>query len=343
MAKTIAALHPRFGGYKIKQTLARSRLASETTLNNTQGNWDSGQSTFYFEGTTFQALPIAVIDGIPGRMFDAVYLTDFEPGAPPATITRRGRRLSNKQPNKANQHSKRVSNCAAAWRTEPDTIKAQWTNAALELNTSAKATMLSSSVREKRDHKPRSYSGFALYLMEYRAAGDARPLSPNDPDRIEGLNMSEILTDADYTIRLMALLRNTTGAVRLMTYSATASKSTTIPTDRTDLIDELRFIAKMREVKVILANPTTAKLAPVGNTDAKTQLIEAGASCRLAPGNPLMHAKIWLVEPNYVIVGSHNLTQAAAYKNVEVSVLISKQSHYDYLLSIFNDLYDLST
>lgn len=57
------------------------------------------------------------------------------------------------------------------------------------------------------------------------------------------------------------------------------------------------------------------------NQQSAATLTEAGWSVRLVQQSATIHAKIWLIDANLCVVGSHNLTDAAMSTNVEASIL----------------------
>ena len=61
------------------------------------------------------------------------------------------------------------------------------------------------------------------------------------------------------------------------------------------------------------------------NDDAIEYLLEQGVSVRLDSPEQIMHAKTIIVDDHYAVVGSHNWTYSALSRNVETSVLLSRE------------------
>jgi phosphatidylserine/phosphatidylglycerophosphate/cardiolipin synthase-like enzyme len=78
------------------------------------------------------------------------------------------------------------------------------------------------------------------------------------------------------------------------------------------------------------------------NMEASKFLKEAGASVKFGRNFPITHAKMWLIDHDISIVGSHNLSGRALTVNNEVSALITSvavNQEYDrYFDSIWTQL-----
>ncbi len=61
------------------------------------------------------------------------------------------------------------------------------------------------------------------------------------------------------------------------------------------------------------------------NTRAKTNLSNAGVSVKFSPQFPIMHSKIFLIDDDITILGSHNLSHRSVTVNDETSVLIKSR------------------
>jgi phosphatidylserine/phosphatidylglycerophosphate/cardiolipin synthase-like enzyme len=61
------------------------------------------------------------------------------------------------------------------------------------------------------------------------------------------------------------------------------------------------------------------------NMKASQYLTEAGARCKFGFTFPIVHAKLWLIDDDITILGSHNLSGRSFTVNHEVSVLIKSK------------------
>lgn len=59
------------------------------------------------------------------------------------------------------------------------------------------------------------------------------------------------------------------------------------------------------------------------NMQTKELLLNAGAQCKFGPLSVISHSKIWIIDDDIVILGSHNLTKLSVSKNDECSVMIT--------------------
>ena len=59
------------------------------------------------------------------------------------------------------------------------------------------------------------------------------------------------------------------------------------------------------------------------NQRAKDNLIQAGAKVKFGPKYIISHAKIFIIDDQFVVLGSHNLSKTSVAQNDEVSILIN--------------------
>lgn len=97
----------------------------------------------------------------------------------------------------------------------------------------------------------------------------------------------------------------------------------------TDLIDAIQ-VAKLRgvEIKVIC-----------NNDFVKDQLTLLGIKCKRTIAYRMVHAKMILIDEKTLILGSHNFTQNAFERNLEISVLLNDTEDIPKLLTFFNNLW----
>ena len=61
------------------------------------------------------------------------------------------------------------------------------------------------------------------------------------------------------------------------------------------------------------------------NQAAKRHLENAGAKVKVASGKFVTHAKIFIIDDQYVVLGSHNLSTYSVERNDETSILINNR------------------
>lgn len=72
--------------------------------------------------------------------------------------------------------------------------------------------------------------------------------------------------------------------------------------------------------RVIIAHHGPLSPMSAANAAAAAQLARAGWIVATYPARPLLHAKMWIFDGSSVIIGSHNLTDAALHTNQEISI-----------------------
>lgn len=61
------------------------------------------------------------------------------------------------------------------------------------------------------------------------------------------------------------------------------------------------------------------------NQAAKRHLENAGAKVKVASGSCITHAKLFIVDDQFVILGSHNLSTSSVERNDETSILVNSR------------------
>lgn len=102
------------------------------------------------------------------------------------------------------------------------------------------------------------------------------------------------------------------------------------PHERDSLLQHLSnevLMASRRGVKVrVLMNkegPSSQLMAINGLT--QRFLEQAGIEVKMGPSFPSTHAKLWIIDEDIVVVGSHNLSKKAVFNNDEASVIIKSR------------------
>lgn len=88
------------------------------------------------------------------------------------------------------------------------------------------------------------------------------------------------------------------------------------------VIGKARSGTKMR---VLLSKEGRGQHLTAINMDAKKHLGEAGIKVKLGRTFPTTHSKLWIIDDDAVILGSHNLSNRSVTVNVESSVLIKSR------------------
>ncbi len=68
-------------------------------------------------------------------------------------------------------------------------------------------------------------------------------------------------------------------------------------------------------------------------------LENAGAVCRQTISKNMVHAKMMVIDDDFVVIGSHNYTQNAFTMNRELSVIISNENTFCDFNNFFNTLW----
>lgn len=80
-----------------------------------------------------------------------------------------------------------------------------------------------------------------------------------------------------------------------------------------------------KKIRVLLAKEGRDQHLTRINSEAKKVLGEVGIAVKLGRTFPTTHAKLWVIDDDAVILGSHNLSNKSVDLNVETSVLIKSR------------------
>ena len=75
------------------------------------------------------------------------------------------------------------------------------------------------------------------------------------------------------------------------------------------------------------------------NMRASTYLKEAGAIVKFGRTFPITHAKLWLIDDDFTVVGSHNLSSRSFNMNIETSVVIINREICMEFRRYFNEIW----
>ena len=91
------------------------------------------------------------------------------------------------------------------------------------------------------------------------------------------------------------------------------------------------------KVRILLNKENPGNPLTSINLESKQYLDEAGCQVKFGPSFPATHAKLWLIDDELVVLGSHNLSERACLYNDETSVLIQSGQ----VLAYFRNYFDL--
>lgn len=93
--------------------------------------------------------------------------------------------------------------------------------------------------------------------------------------------------------------------------------------------------------KILLNKEGRAQHLTKINSEAKGFLAEAGAIVKLGKSFPINHSKLWLIDDDTVILGSHNLSGRSFTVNNECSALIKNKAVFMEFKRYFDSLFNI--
>ena len=102
----------------------------------------------------------------------------------------------------------------------------------------------------------------------------------------------------------------------------------------------LNQIRNNKKCRVLLNKEGRGQHLTAINMKASRYLVEAGAVVKFGRTFPITHAKLWLIDDDIAILGSHNLSGRSFTVNNEVSVLINSRGVCQEFRRYFNVLWD---
>lgn len=223
-------------------------------------------------------------------------------------------------------HALMVRRAAAAWHALQVEERASWMNAAADERNASRAPVVDARTGAPRFARPSVRNGFTMFAHEFARLAASPPLTPDHPDRTEPLDMTELLTGSTYEARMIDALQRTTGNLTLAMYQVSpnwllASQNASPLMSR--LLDQPTRRAQCR---MLLGTPDGGSSLAALNDEAATIMETAGWQVRRAAPYPVLHAKLWLIEPGIVYAGSHNLSNRATVTNKEAGILTTASS-----------------
>ena len=81
--------------------------------------------------------------------------------------------------------------------------------------------------------------------------------------------------------------------------------------------------------------------AVVNSHDHAKFLASLGIKAKSLKDRRTMHSKVVIIDEKYLIIGSHNLTSNAFYRNLESSVILENPNGMPRILEYFKNLYNI--
>lgn len=135
--------------------------------------------------------------------------------------------------------------------------------------------------------------------------------------------------------KILALLEAATESICLITFVATVQR----PSSHLSYAALWRGMTaaahRGKSCRALLACGSPASTQGVSNRQVSDVLTRAGWQCRASGGGRITHAKVWLIDGKAAVVGSHNLTEAAMLRNIEVSLLVTQPPIVARLVDLF--------
>jgi len=92
-------------------------------------------------------------------------------------------------------------------------------------------------------------------------------------------------------------------------------------------------------VSVILNRESPIRSLTKINRVTSENLIKFGCDVRMIKTVSILHTKMWVIDGQYIFIGSHNISGRALSINEEVSVKIESKLMAKYMLIYFNNLW----
>jgi len=145
----------------------------------------------------------------------------------------------------------------------------------------------------------------------------------------------QVIADQEYFPTLLTLIQHARQSIELSMF---IFKTTTSPQNRPTIIaDELgKAVRRGVKVELLLEKSGYDPKLNEENEKVAAKLRRQGVTVRFDSPEVTTHTKVVIVDRRLVLLGSHNLTQAALAYNHEVSLLIDSQPLADRLAGYLN-------
>lgn len=312
---------------------ALARTGAQVTRKRTQANtrprpstWPDVRGNWQPEPITWFRPAFADWQDCPDQWSDTSALWDYIPGSTTTAFIRVARTLYRNPIGAYRTTAKNTQTAAKLWQQIPENEQQAWQAAAHQLNEAAYHPIIDPRTGRPRFATTRRSTGFALFSTALHANPTTTPLPPNDPNRSEEIEMTELLTGNDYEQRMIGTLGRTDGNLTIAMYqvSPTWASPSIAASPLFDVL--LAQPVKRSNCRMILGTPVGGSSLETLNQQAAQILAAAGWQVRRVPGYPVLHAKLWLIERGYVYAGSHNLSNRATTSNKEAGILTTSDA-----------------
>lgn len=304
--------------------------------------WDSGDTTWDTGTTAYDALTGTAWDNNATAWLTTTTQWDISTRAARA---QRVTALHAPRPEPTGPYlagAARMARYASQWRELTPTKKKEWKDYARHQNFTAKKPVYAPRTGAPRYASERRWSGYNMYISAAAASDPSPPLQPTDSTRTEPPDMTELLTGSDYEQRMIATLDDTSGALWIAMYQVAASWDSPSLAASPLFARLLAQPSKRPACKMIMSSQPGGSNLAIMNATAKTAMQAAGWQVRNVPQFPILHAKLWLLEPGHVYTGSHNLSNRATTSNIEAGVLTTSSAAVNSVRSMFGSLWDVA-
>lgn len=213
-----------------------------------------------------------------------------------------------------------------AWNRLDAIDRHEWNTTAAALRAASRMPIIDTRTGAPRFGKRFTAVGFSLFAAEFARLQNTTPKTPNDPTRAEPIEMTELLTGSTYEQRIIHALANTDGDLTIAMYQVSPTwEPTSIPASPL-MLALLAQPPRRPTCRLILSTPDGAGNLAMLNDLAALLMTDAGWQVRRANAYPVLHAKLWLIEPGTVYAGSHNLSNRATSSNFEAGIITTSAS-----------------
>jgi len=138
--------------------------------------------------------------------------------------------------------------------------------------------------------------------------------------------MTELLTGSTYEARMIDALARTHGNLTIAMYQVSPNWLLASQNASPLMSRLLGQPTRRAQCRMLLGTPDGGSSLAALNDEAATIMATAGWTVRRAAPYPVLHAKLWLIEPGIVYAGSHNLSNRATVTNKEAGILTTASS-----------------
>lgn len=298
-----------------------SRKTGATGIQTLPSVWQDCPQTWPDAQAPWFELPYSDWLDAPDMWVDTNQFWDYVPNVGTTAYARANAKIYNAPSGAYIAAADNMRRASALWHTIPQSDRDSWATAARDYNTAAYSPVIDPRTRAPRFATERNWSGFSLFVSELSQQPSQTPLSPDNPARTEGPNMSELLTGADYEQRMLATLDTTSGNLTIIMYQVSPEWTNNALASSELFARLLQQPSKRSACRMVMGTPTAGTTLAALNTQARAILQANGWQVRQMPQYPVLHAKLWLIERGHVYAGSHNLSNRATTSNHEAGIL----------------------